>query len=173
MWLKAAEKDLQRKHAVIEDRLELRRLKNKTLFRHPNYHILQPADSSPKCTPRYFWLFFAARVYCWLMFHFSPSRRSRWILAELLPSWSAPGLSNKWSWSSPYAGLCPSLCWIPWGSCQSFAPEVQVLTCGNTERLEWPQQTHTKHCPLLDKFLLPARAQQRGRAREGALCWQL
>lgn len=147
--------DLQRKHDVIEDRLKLRSLKNKTLFRHLNYHTLQPADSSSKCAPRHCWPFFAARVYCWLMFHFSPTRSCRWILAELLPSWSAPRLNNKWSHSSPYAGLCISLCWILWGSCQPFAPNFQVLTCGNTECLEWPEQTQ---CPGV-KFLLPGRSQ--------------
>lgn len=132
------------KHDVIVDRLKLRCFKNKTLFRHPNYHVLQPTDSSSKCTPIHYWPFLAARVYCWLMFHFSLTRSCRWILAELLPSWSALSLNNKWGHSSPYAGLCISLCWILSGSCQSFAPNFQVLTCGHTEYLEWPEQTQHK-----------------------------
>lgn len=109
--------DLQMKHAAIRDRLKLSSLKNKTLLRHPNYHLLQTADSSPKCTPRCCWPLYAARVYCRLLFNFFlPTRSSRWFLAELLPSCQLPGCTNRWSYSSPSQGFAlpfVELCEVP------------------------------------------------------------
>lgn len=104
------------------------------------------------------------------MFNFSLTRSSRWFLAELLPSWSAPRPYNKWSYSSPCTGLCTSLCWISWDSCQSFTPNFQVITCASTVNAP---SDHTKAQPnplpsRLDKFLLQ-QGLSRGAEQENEL----
>lgn len=85
---------------------------------------------------------------------------------------SALRLPNKCRWSSPHAGLCIPLCWTLWASCQSFAQTPKLLPVVTLP--EWsPHSPAQTPWSRMDKFLSPAKPQQRARAREWALGWQL
>lgn len=125
-------------HAVIENRLKLRSLKNRTLLRVPNYCMLQPADSSSKYPQD------TAGPFCCKGALLTPApfvtHQGFWgVLAEL-PSCPTNGVTP------PQAALCTSLCWTLWGSCHSFVPQFPVLTHGTMwmpgEATQSPEQSH-------------------------------
>lgn len=132
------------KHAAIRDRLKLSSLKNKTLLRHPNHHLLQTADSSSKCTPRCCWPLYAERVHCRLLFNFFSHQELQVVFGRAASQLSAPRLYQQMELLLPITGLCTALCWTLWGSCQSFAPNL--VTCANTVNAP-SDRTKAQHKP--------------------------